>query len=105
MVDSGNNLNLFPSELASSINSAFDPPASHLDHKAGANTVACNATAPALSIEIGNATFEVDPRDMIWRDAQGTCFSSVVSTDVFESEGVLLNVLGDVFFEECPSGF
>ena len=105
MVDSGNNLNVFPKEVADSINAAFDPPAGGYNAKAQAPVVDCNATAPALSVEIGNAIFDIDPVDMIWRDAHGTCFSSVVSTDSVEGETIKINFLGDVFLKNVVAVF
>ena len=102
VVDSGNPLNLFPEEIAISINAAFDPPAVY-DKESGAFTVECDARAPAFSVVIGGKTFWHDSRDMIIPVGDGTCISGVSATE--EALGVTLHFLGDTFLKNVVSVF
>lgn len=78
VVDVGNWLNVLPDDLAKSVNNAFFPPAVLLPG-GSYYRVSCNATAPSFGVHIGDQTFPMDARDMIWQDDAGSCFSSVAS--------------------------
>lgn len=78
VVDVGNWLNVLPNDLAEEVNGAFSPPA-FLPPGGSYYQVLCNATAPSFAVRIGNGTFPMDARDLIWRNETGSCFSSVAS--------------------------
>ena len=59
-VDSGSSVIRLPREIADKINAAFQPPARRY---AGFYLVACNATAPDLSIVIGGHALPLNPTD------------------------------------------
>jgi len=104
VVDSGNWLIIVPPELANEVNAAFSPAPSATDGFEGAPAVACNATPPSFAVEVGGMTFPIDSRDMIWRDASGSCFSSVVPAPP-PVDGVSLLFLGDAFLKNVVAVF
>lgn len=75
VVDSGNQINFVPAEVAIGIAQAFDPPGT-FDNDTDLFTVQCDAKPPVnVSIGIGNHLFTVDGEDMVWRDDSGICYS------------------------------
>ncbi|KAI9167980.1 putative aspartic-type endopeptidase [Paramyrothecium foliicola] len=103
VVDSGNPMNLFPHEIANSINSQFDPPAIFTQDEE-IYTVDCNAKAPALGVTIDGHTFWHQPGDLIAQDhATGLCYSTIGTSA--EGFGVALNFLGDAFMKNVVSVF
>ncbi|KAK5110527.1 hypothetical protein LTR62_005719 [Meristemomyces frigidus] len=104
VVDSGQNLNLFPAEQALAINAAFRPPAV-LDEAAGVYVLPCNATPPALAVKISDTSFRIHRDDMIARDAAGTCFSTIVPGASDAQEGISLNFLSDAFLKNVVAVF
>lgn len=101
-VDTGNNLNFFPVEVAQSINGAFDPPATE-DESSGIFSVDCSARAPSLGVVIGGRSFWTDARDIIVPLGDGTCISGVGAT--YEALGVTLHFLGVTFLKGVVSVF
>lgn len=102
VVDSGNWLNILPEATAKLVNDAFSPPGSCMAEEQ-LYVVACNATPPSFSVNIGDATFPIDGRDMIWRDATGTCYSSVAPA--IPADGIQLMFLGDAFLKNVVAVF
>ncbi|KAF7548856.1 hypothetical protein G7Z17_g6797 [Cylindrodendrum hubeiense] len=103
VVDSGNQMNMVPQEVADEINAQFDPPAVY-NEEAGIYVVDCNAKSPALGIEIDGHTFWHQSADMIIQDAStGFCYSSLNSPAV--GSGVTLQFLGDAFLKNVVSVF
>ncbi|OQO04667.1 hypothetical protein B0A48_09589 [Cryoendolithus antarcticus] len=99
VVDTGNPLNILPSELADAVNSAFSPPASTTQFDSlGAPAVSCNATAPEFALTIATHKFSIDSRDMIRRHASGACYSTVAPAPA-PTDGLSLNFLGDAFMK------
>ncbi|KAM0716795.1 hypothetical protein Q7P37_008240 [Cladosporium fusiforme] len=103
VVDTGNQMNLFPKEIAVAINEQFNPVAV-LDEDSGVYIVDCNATTPELGITLDGQTFwHQSPEDLIYRDLSGFCYSSVAPTG---TEGDLtLNFIGDAFLRNVVSVF
>ncbi|KAK5168406.1 uncharacterized protein LTR77_006976 [Saxophila tyrrhenica] len=103
IIDSGNWANVLPPKLASRINAAFEPPGK-LDKKSGYFKVDCDATPPAdVKFEIGNQKFSINSADMIWRDWDGSCYSTVEGAET--SLGVDIAFLGVAFLKNVVSVF
>ena len=99
VVDIGNPLNILPHELANAVNSAFNPPASTTEFDdLNGPAVNCNATAPRLSLTIGNHTFSINGRDMIRQNAFGACYSTIAPAPA-PADGLTLMFLGDAFMK------
>ncbi|KAL8338026.1 hypothetical protein RB598_006757 [Gaeumannomyces tritici] len=101
IVDSGTTLNLFPYEIAASINNLFAPPGV-LDPAQGAWFVPCDATPPSLSVTLGGTVIKTHPSSMILpevRDSRGRCASGIGYTDGFPY------ILGDVFMQNLVTVF
>lgn len=103
VVDTGNHMNLFPTEIAEAINSLFDPPGK-FDKESHVYFVDCNATTPELGVILDGQTFwHQKPEDLIFHDTSGLCYSSVAPTG--EDDGLALNFLGDAFLRNVVSVF
>jgi hypothetical protein len=78
IIDTGSTLNWLPTEIAAAYNQGFQPPAV-FDGDQGLYFVDCNATVPPLSVVLGNITFDVEAKDLIVpnSDGSGTCLSGV----------------------------
>ena len=101
VVDTANWLNMFSKDIADKINADFNPPAKY---EGSLYTVACNATPPSdFGMQIGGTMFSVDPVDMIWRDASGTCYSSIAAA--VPGSGISLMFVGDVFLKNVVAVF
>jgi hypothetical protein len=78
ILDSGTTLAYLPDDVAAAYNAQWKPAAT-FDADQDIYFVNCNATAPPMSVTIGNATFTVDPRDNILPsvnpDGSITCIS------------------------------
>ncbi|KAL8371858.1 hypothetical protein RB595_001586 [Gaeumannomyces hyphopodioides] len=101
IVDSGTTLNLFPYEIAASINNLFTPPGV-LDPTQGAWFVPCDATPPSLSVTLGGTVIKTHPSSMILpevQDSWGRCASGIGYTDGFPY------ILGDVFMQNLVTVF
>lgn len=102
IVDSGTTLNVFPYEIAHSINKHYQPPASW-SLTQGGWFVPCDAVPPSLGIEIAGETFWTDPSSMVLRQVidpeTGFCATGVgtMSGEVF--------ILGDVFMQGLVAVF
>ena len=101
VVDTANWVNVFPKDIADKINADFNPPAKF----AGSYyTVVCHAKAPpGFGMQIGDTMFNVNPVDMIWRDASGACYSSIAT--LAPSSGISIMFVGDVFLKNVVSVF
>lgn len=102
VVDSGNPLNLFPEEIARSINNAFEPPAVY-DEEIQSFVVDCDARPPAYGVTIGDKTFWHDQRDMVIQAGDGVCITGISATT--EALGIAVNFLGDTFLKNVVSVF
>ncbi|RYP53787.1 hypothetical protein DL769_010460 [Monosporascus sp. CRB-8-3] len=79
-VNTGHHMSLLPQAVAESINEAFDFPGI-FDEEASVYFVDCDVTPPALGIALDGRTFWHDRWEyLIYRDAGGFCYSSVVPT-------------------------
>ncbi|KIX98381.1 uncharacterized protein Z520_05682 [Fonsecaea multimorphosa CBS 102226] len=110
-IDSGNFFSYLPDTVVTSINSLFSPPAV-FDATTGLWYVDCAATAPQLGLEIGNQTFFLDGRDLIYQTAQPSsgeaqCVSNLLSSDF--SGGaygeITLNIIGAAFLKNVLTVF
>jgi hypothetical protein len=71
IIDSGNTLNVIPDGDATAINNLFVPPVD------SDGSLPCNAKTPAaVAFSIGGQTFNINPKDMIFKQADGTCISA-----------------------------
>lgn len=103
VVDSGNNLNMLPQEIADPVNKAFVPPAVY-NKDLGIYVSDCQATPPPFGITLGGRNFSIQAADMISRDsASGICYSTV--SIPAEGSGVALNFLGDAFLRNVVAVF
>lgn len=105
VVDSGNPSNVYPPELAASVNAAFDPPAELIPSNGSEYiySVACDATAPTHGVTLGNTTFFMQPEDMIIHTGEG-CVSSVIGLDPDE-DGLVAFFLGAAWMRNVVSVF
>jgi hypothetical protein len=85
----------FPSAVANTINSLFNPPPMYYSRTPYLD---CNARAPTLGVKIGGKVFYINPEDMIYDPGDVNCQSSIVATDDFF-------VLGDPFMRNVVSVF
>lgn len=102
VVDSGNPMNMFPPELASKINAAFDP-AGKFDEETQTYVVECDARPPRVGVTIDGRTFWHRGEDLVIRQADGSCYSSLTPTG--EGDGIQLNFLGDAFLKNVVAVF
>ncbi|KAH7165182.1 aspartic peptidase domain-containing protein [Dactylonectria macrodidyma] len=103
VVDSGNQMNMLPQEVADEINAEFKPPAVY-NEEAGVYAVDCDAEAPTLGIGIDGKTFWHQSADMIIQDeATGLCYSSLNGPAT--GSGISLHFLGDAFLKNVVSVF
>lgn len=100
IVDSGTTLIYLPTGIADSINCLFSPPA-YFSDEAGADVVACNATAPEVGVTIGGKTLYLNPADLILDGglSGGLCVSGI------QDNGGGLSILGDVFLKNVIAVF
>lgn len=83
VVDSGNFFFIVPDALAEQVASAFDPPGVYYpEGQLGpVYRVQCNATLPAdVGIELGGKVFSVESEDLIYREFDGSCYSTFAPT-------------------------
>lgn len=102
IIDSGTTLNYIPSSAAKAINAAYSPPATYSDEQ-GAYVVACNATAPAVSVNIAGTAFRINPLDMVMKQTDGICISAWNDGGSSSSQDVY--ILGEVFMKNVVSLF
>jgi hypothetical protein len=85
LLDSGAQLTSIPTKVANAVNAKFQPPANIINA-----SVACNAKVPEFGPTIGGQQFPFRAADMIVKNPDGTCTSTIVPSD----DGF---ILGDVF--------
>ncbi|KAJ9615609.1 hypothetical protein H2200_001684 [Cladophialophora chaetospira] len=100
-LDNGNYFSFLPDEVVTNINGFFDPPAM-FDPTTGLWAVDCAATPPQVGLEIGNQTFFLDGRDLVYQTAdpassEALCISNILSSD-FEGD-ITINILGAAFYK------
>ncbi|OAP62013.1 hypothetical protein AYL99_04216 [Fonsecaea erecta] len=110
-IDSGNFFSYLPDTVVTSINSLFSPPAV-FDATTGLWAVDCAANAPQFGLEIGNQTFFLDGRDLIYQTAppssgEAQCVSNILSSDFNGgTEGdITLNIIGAPFLKNVLTVF
>lgn len=104
VLDTGTGLNLVDPQVATAINTAFDPPGT-LGCDTCFWTVPCNATPPTLGVVIGQETFYVNAADMISPPyvVDGDCLTQWQS---LASEGLVANsILGNPFLTNVLAVF
>jgi hypothetical protein len=85
VMDSGAQLASVPTIIANAVNAKFQPPANITD-----GAVACDAKVPEFGPIIGGQKFPIKAADMILKNPDGTCTSTITPSD----DGF---ILGDVF--------
>ena len=98
IIDSGTTIIYLPYDNVQAIAALYNPPALY-NFLLGAWSVPCNATAPALGIQVGAKVFAIDAQDLILPAGDGTCIAGVS-----DSAGGL-NILGDVFLKNVLAVF
>ena len=98
IVDSGTTLLYLPDGISRAVNALFSPPARYSSTD-GVYYVSCGAAPPDLDIVIGGIPFQVDKRDLILPNGDGTCVSGV--TDA----GDFIGILGGVFLKSVVAVF
>ncbi|KAL3422706.1 aspartic-type [Phlyctema vagabunda] len=91
IIDSGTTLDYLPGDMAFLLAAAYQPPAVW-DPEMRVFFVACEAIPPRFAIKIAGVIFEVDPRDMINDEGDGTCI-----TTHLPGNPAYPYVIGDVF--------
>ena len=77
VIDSATSQILLPDTTAKAVNDLFEPPADSGPNTAGGlHGVECSAKAPTFAVRIGTETFQVDPRDMIVDNGDGSCYTA-----------------------------
>ncbi|KAK1760766.1 aspartic peptidase domain-containing protein [Echria macrotheca] len=108
IVDSGTTLNVFPYDIARSINEHFTPPAVYLKSQGGW-FVPCNAAPPSLGVQIGGQMLWTDHANMILRqivdDRTGFCATGIGASSMGDDGGLGLYILGDVFMQGLVAVF
>ncbi|KAJ7623708.1 acid protease [Roridomyces roridus] len=103
ILDTGTTLNYLPTDVAKNYNAGFKPKAT-FDEEQGLYFVACNATAPVFSVNIGGKLFPIDPRDQILTtNDENVCISG--TQDGGEATPDTVFILGDVFLHNVVSTF
>lgn len=108
-LDNGNYFSYLPDSIVTTINSLFSPPAV-FDNTTGLWIVDCAATAPQLGLTVGNETFFLDGRDLIYQtgEAGGMCISNIMSSS-FQGGStygdITLNILGAAWFKNVLTVF
>ncbi|KAG9252439.1 putative aspartic-type endopeptidase [Emericellopsis atlantica] len=103
VVDSGNNMNLVPIEIAESVNGLFEPPAT-FKQDLDIYVVDCHAKPPSFGVTIDGHTFWHDPEDMISKDnTTGLCYSTLGNSA--DGLGTQMSFLGDAFMKNVVSVF
>ncbi|KAL2010878.1 hypothetical protein VTN00DRAFT_3596 [Thermoascus crustaceus] len=108
VVDSGNAFNVLPPEIVMQVHESFDPPATPtFDPVIGGYGVNCTADPPTLGIQIDGQMFYHRGEDLVIRNPDGTCMSSLLPTGGGgPEEGVVaLNFLGDPFLRNVVAVF
>ncbi|OQV07519.1 hypothetical protein CLAIMM_11942 [Cladophialophora immunda] len=110
-IDSGNFFSYLPDTVVTTVNSLFSPPAV-FDATTGLWLVDCTATPPQLGLEIGNQTFFLDGRDLIYQTAEPSsgeaqCVSNILSSDFTEGAAgdLTLNIIGAPFLKNVLTVF
>ncbi|KIW56854.1 hypothetical protein PV05_05474 [Exophiala xenobiotica] len=110
-IDDGNYFSFLPDAVITTVNSLFSPPAL-FDPTTGFWLVDCAATPPQFGLEIGNQTFFLDGRDLVYQTAdpssgEAQCVSNILSSDF--SEGtygqITLNIIGSPFLKNVLTVF
>ena len=91
VVDTGTTGVYLTEEDALAYNKGWNPPAK-IDYSGSTWTVACNATPPALSLNVGDRSFSLAPQDLVYGNGDGTCASVV-----FSAGSVGPYIIGDAF--------
>jgi hypothetical protein len=76
LMDSGSSINSVPTAIANAVNAKFQPAVNSTD-----GSVPCNAVAPSFGITIGGKEFLMKKEDMIAKNADGSCMSSIGPSD------------------------
>ncbi|KAK0727983.1 aspartic peptidase domain-containing protein [Lasiosphaeria miniovina] len=102
IVDSGTTLNLFPYDIAASINSLFYPRAVYLEQQGGW-FVPCNAVPPSFGVQIKGQVLWTDPSSMILQQLRDR-ETSYCATGI-GAAGSQPYILGDVFMQSLVAVF
>ncbi|KAK3358999.1 aspartic peptidase domain-containing protein [Lasiosphaeria hispida] len=102
IVDSGTTLNVFPYEIARSINEHFIPKAVYTT-SLGGWFVSCNAKPPSFGVKIGGQMFWTDPASMILPEVKDPA-TGYCATGIGAMDGSLY-ILGDVFMQGLVAVF
>ncbi|KIW95847.1 uncharacterized protein Z519_02911 [Cladophialophora bantiana CBS 173.52] len=110
-IDDGNYFSYLPDTVIATVNSLFSPPAV-LDPTSGLWVVDCAATPPQLGLEIGNQTFFLDGRDLVYQTAdpssgEALCVSNILSSDFKQGTygDITLNIIGAPFLKNVLAVF
>ncbi|KAH6684738.1 aspartic peptidase domain-containing protein [Halenospora varia] len=106
VVDNGNPFSFIPGALSEHYHSLWSPPAvkGFFSEDLTKWQVECDATPPVLGFEIGGITFYHDARDLIF-PMNGTCVSSLFSSDDLSLAGVSVSFLGLQFLKNVLAVF
>lgn len=102
VVDSGTSDIEVPTFIANAINGAFNPPAV-FNESVAAFVTSCNATVPAINIQIGGKKFAIDKRDMLLPGIGGLDKSQCLTAVSGRDEAPFL--MGDVFLRNVLAVF
>ncbi|OAG44648.1 hypothetical protein AYO21_01138 [Fonsecaea monophora] len=110
-IDSGNFFSYLPDKTVASVNSLFSPPAV-FDATTGLWLVDCAATPPQFGLGIGNQTFFLDGRDLIYQTAdpsggKAQCVSNILSSNFNGGTAgdLTLNIIGAPFLKNVLTVF
>lgn len=102
VVDSGTTLLFLPTELFTDLLALFDPPATVVAGL-GLALAPCNASVPALGVQIGGVVFDISPADMLLQSQvdpdTGNCLVGL------QDGGAGPYVLGDTFMNNVVAVF
>ncbi|KAH8682790.1 aspartic peptidase domain-containing protein, partial [Tricladium varicosporioides] len=106
IVDNGNPFSFIPGPLSEHYHSLWSPPAvkGFFSDDPTKWQVSCDAIPPVLGFEIGGITFYHDARDLIF-PMNGTCVSSLFSSDDLSLAGVSVSFLGLQFLKNVLAVF
>jgi len=107
ILDTGTTLHFVPTPVIEAYAKQFKPPAV-LDEDFGLYLVACNATVPPLSVQIGGKSFTIDPRDEILpagTDDEGNIICITGTQDGGPNVAEDIFILGDTFLHNVVATF
>jgi len=107
ILDTGTTLHFVPTPVIEAYAKQFKPPAV-LDEDFGLYLVACNATVPPLSVQIGGKSFTIDPRDEILpagTDDEGNIICITGTQDGGPNVAQDIFILGDTFLHNVVATF